>query len=126
MVEWRRSLDQRGRVGVRIPHQWRNNWRDEKPRRDARRSQVRSRCRPHFPDPIYLGAKRALRGRAMGRVVRSNAVVNHQAYNRLRNLYRGGGFRGFGAPDRIPSTQRGTHPRRQRVYHQQPSFEHYD
>jgi hypothetical protein len=109
MVEWRRSLDQRGRAGLRVHQQRRNDGRADKPCRDERRSEARPRCRPHFPCPVCLGAKLTLRGRAMGRVVRSNAAVTHEAYNRLGNLSRGGGFRCFGASDRIPSTRRGAH-----------------
>jgi predicted O-methyltransferase YrrM len=66
----------------------------------------------------------ALRRRAMCRTVPSNAAVQNQADNRLGNLSRDGGFRFFGASDRIPSTRRGTHPREQRVFDQQSGLEH--
>ena len=126
MVEWKRSLDQRGRVGLRIPHQWRNHGRADEPCRDERRSEIGPRRRPHFPCPVYLGAKQALGRRAMGRVVGSNAALQNPADNRLGDLSRGVGLHRFGASDRISSTRCRAHPGGQRVYHQQPSFERYD
>ena len=91
----------------------------------AMRGEVKRR-RPHFPCPVYLGAKQALGRRAMGRVVGSNAAVQNPADNRLGDLSRGVGLHRFGASDRISSTRCRAHPGGQRVYHQQPSFERYD
>jgi hypothetical protein len=119
VVEWRRSLDQRGRAGLRVHQQWRDYACADKPCRDERRSEIGPRCRPHFPCPVYLGAKHALRRRAMGRVVGSNAAVQNQADNRLGNLSRRGGFRCLGASDRVSSTGCRAYPRKQRVYDQQ-------
>ena len=110
MAEWRRSLDQRGRAGLRIHQQWRNDPRDDEPCCNEGRSEVGPGCRLHLPYPVYLGAEQALGRRAMGRVIGSNAPVQNQADDRLGNLFRGGGFRRFGASDRIPSTGRRTHP----------------
>src|SRR5580704_19384165 len=90
VVEWRRSLDQCGRAGLRVHQQWRNYTCADKPCRDERRSEIGPRCRPHFPCPVCLGAKHALRRWAMGRVVRSNAAVQNPPDNRLGNLSRGG------------------------------------
>src|SRR5215471_7132349 len=119
VVEWRRSLDQRGRAGLRVHQQWRNYACADKPCRDERRSEIGPGCWADFPCPVYLGAKHALRRRKMGRVVGSNAAVQSPADNRLRNLSRGGGFRYLGTSDRVSSTGCRAYPRKQRVYDQQ-------
>jgi hypothetical protein len=46
-----------------------------------------------------------VQSRRSGGVVGSNAPVQNQAHNRLGNLFWGGGFRRFGASDRIPGAE---------------------
>jgi len=71
MVEWKRSLDQRGRAGLRIPHQWRNHGRVEKRCRHERRSEIGRRRRPHFLVRfIWVQSRRSGGGRWVGSSVR--------------------------------------------------------
>jgi hypothetical protein len=86
MVEWRCSLDQRGRAGLRVHQQRRNDKRDDQPGCHERRGEVGSSCRLHFPYSVYLDAKQAIRRRAMGRVVGSNAAVLTHDFSQNGNV----------------------------------------
>jgi hypothetical protein len=67
MVEWRRSLDQRGRAGLRVHQQRRNDGRADKPSRDERRSEVGPCCRADFLIRfIWVRSTRSGGGRCVG------------------------------------------------------------